>query len=43
VYTLNDFAAAVWSFSQANGLTAENNLLGAKSSAETAVAIAASI
>jgi hypothetical protein len=43
VYTLNDFAAAVWSFSQANGLTAENNLLGAKTSAETAVAIAASI
>jgi hypothetical protein len=43
VYTLNDFAAAVWTFSQANGLSAENNLLGAKSSAETAVAIAASI
>jgi hypothetical protein len=43
IYTLNDFAAAVWSFSQANGLTAENNLLGAKSSAETAVALTASI
>ena len=43
VYTLNDFAAAVWDYSQINGLSAQTNLLKTKIAAETAVAIAASI
>lgn len=43
VYTLNDFAAAVWEYSQVNGLSAQNNLLKTKLAAETAVALTASI
>jgi hypothetical protein len=34
-------AAAVWAFIQANGISAENNLLGAKSAAENAFAVSA--
>lgn len=43
VYTLNDFAAAVWDYGQINGLSAQTNLLKAKAAAETAVALTASI
>ena len=43
VYTLNDFAAAVWDYSQINGLSAQTNLLKTKIAAETAVALTAAI
>jgi hypothetical protein len=40
---LNDFAAAVWDYSQINGLSAQTNLLKTKIAAETAVALTAAI
>jgi hypothetical protein len=43
VYTLNDFAAAVVNYSMSNGLTLGDNLLSAKSSAESAATFASAI